>query len=104
MKSPSSLHVFGTKYRLERPKKLLKRGVYGECDKESKTIAVDAALKGDEYWETLIHETLHAVFSEVSLDQAISAELEEVIVDTAAKTIIGNFLLRHKRKKPLANK
>jgi len=96
MNKARSLHVFGTRYRLKRLKRLLQRGVYGECDKHSKTIAVDASLEGDEYWETLIHEAIHAVFSEVSLHQAIDCGVEEIVCDTISKMVVKNFTLKHK--------
>ena len=99
MNEPHSLHVFGTKYRLKRLSRLSKRGLDGECDKESKTIAVDAALKGEQYWECLLHELFHAVERECSIEQAVPLEVLEIINDIYAKAVVKNCNLSHKMDK-----
>lgn len=99
MSSSKSLHVFGKKYRLERRSGLNKKGLDGECDTETHQILVDSKLKGDSYKEAVLHELFHAVIHECSINQAISHDLEEVIVDTLSRSVVKNFSIRHKSNK-----
>lgn len=99
MKLPKHLYVFGEKYTLKQIEGLSAHGIAGQCHKVNKTIIVDSKLKGAELQETILHELFHAVVSEVSIDQTLSHELEEVIVDTFAKAVCKNFNIRSKPQK-----
>lgn len=66
----------------------------GICDPESHTIFIDKKIKGLKRRETLLHECLHAIFSETHID--ISAELEEVIVGNCASAVTSLFHIRLK--------
>lgn len=44
-----------------------------------------------------LHEFFHAVFDRVSVNQGISSDAEEIIVDAISKAITENFYLRFKK-------
>lgn len=91
------VHVFGQSFRVCKVKNLAReQGIVGFCDREEAVIGLDAELVGDEYWKAFLHEVLHAVVGRASLIQAIPKELEEVLVDQFATTIVENFHLRKK--------
>ena len=52
----------------------------GLCDRDKKIIYIDAALKGEEYKLTLLHETIHAALGEAHIDEVIDLKTEEMIV------------------------
>ena len=99
MSKPKSLQVYGTKYRLKNSKTLLKAGIVGHCDPDKKTISIDSSLDNKEYCETVLHELFHAVFFECSINQAVSPDLEEVIVDLLSRSVLQNFNLKSKADK-----
>ena len=96
MKLPNQIQILGEKYKLKLVNGLRFSGHIGLCDFKSKIIQLDAELKGDELQQTLCHELFHAVCYEGSLYQTISPDLEEVVVDLMAKSLIKNFNLRCK--------
>lgn len=98
MKLPKHLTVFGEKYSLKRVEGLSEHGIAGQCHKVNKSIIVDSKLTGEDLHSTLLHELFHATVTEVSLDQCLSHELEEVIVDTFARAVCKNFNIRSKGK------
>lgn len=49
---------------------------------------------------TLFHEIGHSIFRRSGLMQAISSELEEVVVDLFAKCFVENFVIKF-RKSPI---
>lgn len=88
MDLPKYVIVFGQKFKI----KAANLGdVMGLCDRSTNTIYLSKALEPSDVMPTLLHEIGHAVFSRVSLVQAVGADIEEVIVDTLANTIIENF-------------
>lgn len=91
MKKPTSVSVFGQKYKIKSVPGLDRQGFIGQCDPLKKLITIDSSLKGDSYWECLLHEMFHAVCRELSVHQAISLELEEIIVDNFAKALVRNL-------------
>ena len=93
MKRPSQVIVLGEKYKIKLIKDLKSKGICGECDFDKKIISIDSSLKKDDYWSTLIHEIGHAIFNEASINQAISHDLEEVIVDLFSRVMTKNKLV-----------
>ncbi len=100
MTTPKHLKVFGKKYKLKHLQRLARSGLYGLCDTEKEEIQIDSKLEDEIYWETILHELFHAVCHETSLQQAFSPDLEEVLVDLLSKSVVHNFDLKHKKKKP----
>lgn len=60
---------------------------YGECQKHRNQILIAPNLNKSVEKETVIHEMLHAIWSEYSLDNFFPEEQEEVLVTTLAKGI-----------------
>ena len=46
---------------------------------------------------TICHEVGHAIFRRSGLMQAISSELEEVVVDLFAKSMVENFQMKFRK-------
>lgn len=99
MKKANTIDIFGTTYTIIIEKDLVRSGIIGNCDKLKKVIMLDDSLKGDDYWSTLLHEIFHAVFHELSFIQAISPDLEEVVIDNLANAVVKNYKLTRKPRK-----
>ncbi len=99
MRSPKSIDIFGTTYTIQRVSSIDDGSAHGECNTDKHIIRIDSKLKGQMYWETLLHEVFHAVCHECSIRQAISSELEEVIVDIFAKQVARMCDLSHQKRK-----
>lgn len=70
----------------------------GLCHGDS-LIQINSRIKSEpERIRILIHELLHAVSYRVSLDQSISYEVEQIIVDTFSKALCENFDIKLKKK------
>jgi Zn-dependent peptidase ImmA (M78 family) len=69
-------------------------GILGLCDRPTKTIYIEANQSDKEKLHTLIHEIGHALFGRVGLCQGVNPEIEEVIVESIATTLIENNLLK----------
>lgn len=91
MARPKAIFVLGETYKIVIKKGLLQDGIYGDCDKVEKIITLDSSLVKEEYWESLIHEIGHAIMHEASIEQSVSPQLEEVIVDLFAKVLVKNL-------------
>lgn len=82
------LKVFGHKIKVKH-KKL--KDLNGEFDYKTNEITIDPEVKGDDYKVTLVHELFHAVLYRCSVNHQISDDLEEIIVDLLAKSVVENF-------------
>lgn len=78
---PKLLDIKGETYKITPAPMMLHMG---ECCPITKTIRFDSSIKGDMLKSTILHEVGHALLFEISLGQAISIELHEIIVDNYA--------------------
>lgn len=85
---PKSVDVFGIKYKVKME---VIEGLAGQCDRVNCILTINPELSEVEQFQTLLHEIGHAVFSRIGLIQAISPELEEVIVESLATAFSENF-------------
>jgi len=93
-----SITIKGQKYKIIFSD--LPSGTAGECDKAKKVITIDKSMEGHrDVYSTLLHEMIHAVFNEVSLDQALSDEMEELIADNIANAVYEEFFSKKGVKK-----
>lgn len=95
MKLPKSIKVFGETYKIKVIKEKDPVNL-GLCDFQKKIILVHDRQSSKEIMHTLIHEVGHAVFNRIGLNQSISHDLEEVIVDSIATAISENFRLQNR--------
>lgn len=72
-------------------------GAAGNCNAAKKTIKICKDQPKDEYLHTFLHECFHALFHRVSINQALSDDLNEVISDSAATWITETFDLKLKK-------
>lgn len=91
MRIPKSLTIYGKKTPIKKIKGLHEQGAIGLYRPKENIIYLDADLKGNELKITFIHEVLHALFNRVSINDIISLETEEMIVDNVAKMLVENF-------------
>lgn len=97
MKKPDLLIVFGEVVPVEYPEGLMiEHEAQGEYCSIRKKINIDPGLEGEDLDMCVVHELFHALADRISLNQAISKELEEILADTVAKVIVENFKLTNK--------
>ena len=97
MKLPKFLNIFGQKIKLKLDKKLPPH-IAGQYDYTKSTISINALQESDkEFMHTLIHECGHALFYRVSINQAISFEVHEYIVNNMATMLLENFDVKLKK-------
>ena len=91
--------VFGAKIKLKIDKKL-PHNVAGQYDTMKDIISLNALHESDEeLMHTLIHECGHALFYRVSINQAVSFEVHEYIVNNMATMLLENFDIKFKSTK-----
>ena len=87
-----SVDIFGARFKIVKKRGFSSKTGYAAlfCP-DSKTITVDASLKGDYLAATLLHEILHAVFFRVGLCQAkISVDAQEIMVENNSTWLVEN--------------
>lgn len=95
--SKFSLLVFGSRVPVTLTKNLaLHAGALGQYQYINKSIQLEAEQHLEEMWKSLLHEAGHSLFDRIGLTQAVSKELEEIIVESYSKLIFENFALRLK--------
>lgn len=82
-----SINIFGTTYKIKELD--LGGSTCGLCSFDKKEIYINKNLSTKEKEVTFWHEVLHAMFYELSINQSVDNQLEEIIVDNAAKLIVG---------------
>ena len=88
-----TLMVFGKKIRVkETTLDEATMGLYKHSQSE-----IQIKKDSEDMMHTLIHELGHAICCRGSLQQAISPELEEILVDQFATVITENFNLEFKK-------
>jgi len=86
-----SINVLGTRYKVKYVEKLENENWLGLCNRETKTIYIKTGQTKENEMITFIHELLHSLIGESSIDQSLSNELEEIIVDLMAKFWVSLF-------------
>ena len=96
MKLPKYLNVFGIKIKLKIDEKL-PMTVAAQYDPGKETISLNAMHDTDkELLHSLLHEAGHALFYRVSIQQAVSFEVHEFIVNNYATMLLENFEVKPK--------
>lgn len=91
------LHIFGIKVPVyENAQQLQGSHIMGYYDLEQEAIYLQG-VKED--YGTLIHEIGHAIFHRTGLKQAISGDVEEIVVENIATALMENFEVKLKIKK-----
>ena len=66
--------------------------VCGDCDKTKKVIRISADTDNHkDIYSTLLHEIIHATLHEVSADQCLSGEMDEIVADNIANVLYKEF-------------
>lgn len=95
-----TLNIFGRKTSVKVTKNLaLNHGALGFYSKSSNQIQIADDQTKDEAIQTLIHEAGHALFQRCGVSQAITPEMEEVIVEQFSIMIFENFTIALKNRK-----
>lgn len=98
MKLPRFLLVFGDKIKLRI--KDLPYGVAAQYDIDKKIITLSPIHETDDgLLHSLLHEAGHSLFYRVSINQAVSFETHEFIVNNYATMLLENFDIKPKLKK-----
>lgn len=92
-----SLDVFGAKIPVKK-EDLSEVPVYGYFRSDTMEITIDKKLKGQTELHTLLHELVHALLHRTGVTQAISHDVNEIISENVATTMVENFEIRPKRK------
>lgn len=94
-----TISIKGTKYKIY--KTALDIRIVGLCDKTNKIIHIGANQNAEnEIIPTLLHEMLHALITEVALDQVIHPDIEEIICENASRMFYEylDFIIELKKK------
>jgi hypothetical protein len=92
-----SLVVFGSRVPVSLVKNLaLHAGALGQYQYLNKSIQLEAEQNNEEMCKSLLHEAGHSLFDRIGLTQAVSKELEEIIVESYSKLIYENFKIELK--------
>lgn len=94
IKLPKRFIVFGQIVRVEFAK--LDLSIGGLCHPKG-LIQINEELDESMVQQVLLHEFVHAVFGRVSLYQAITPEVEELIAESISKALCENFHLKPKK-------
>ena len=98
MKLPRFLMIFGNKIKLRIAD--LDVGIAAQYEPKKKTISISPIHDtDDELLHSLLHECGHALFYRVSINQAVSYETHEFIVNNYATMLLENFDVKLKIKK-----
>lgn len=82
-KLPKTIKIGGFTWTVEQDAKVAFEGnVYGSTHHGTQTIFLDPTLTEQKKWQTLFHETIHAVYWQCGLskDKAIPNDSEEKII------------------------
>jgi Zn-dependent peptidase ImmA (M78 family) len=88
------IRVKGTYYKIffvDIKEKFDVECVVGYCFSDKKEIYVEKNLNKENKIKTLLHELFHALMHEISLDQVISSDNEQLIVDNFANATYEIF-------------
>ncbi len=91
---PKEIVILGEKWRIKFCKKTFKsQDYYGVCYRDKRLIVINPDLDLMEQYKTLWHEIGHALFTRngVTFSGGVSAEMEEIIVETYANLIQDIF-------------
>lgn len=96
-KLPKFLMIFGLKVKLKVDKKIPPH-IAGQYEYTKALISMNSQHESEkEFMHTLIHECGHALFYRVSINQAISFEVHEYIVNNMATMLLENFDIKLKK-------
>ena len=95
MKPPKRIivgpHVYRVKHDqavVDRAAVEMKAELLGHCDEKTLTIAVAPGQAMSQEQDTLLHETLHAVFANVGLNDVLEDDMEERIIRPLATCLL----------------
>jgi len=96
MKLPKFMTVFGLKVKLKIDDKL-PLNVAAQYEPSKAVISLNTIHENDkELLHSLLHECGHALFYRVSIQQAVSFEVHEFIVNNYATMLLENFDVKPK--------
>lgn len=99
MKLPRFLNIFGLKVKLVVSMKI-PPNIDGQYEYDKKVISLNHLHESDkELLHTLLHECGHAMFYRVSIQQAVSWEVHEFIVNNYSTMLLENFDIKPKIRK-----
>jgi hypothetical protein len=89
-KKPTSVKIFG--HRVKVLHKKVPDGIAGYYDRSKDHIVICKEIDDKLfYYETLVHEMIHAIFNHGALNQIVSPETEEIIADQIGRAMAVNF-------------
>lgn len=97
MKLPKFWKVFGLKVKTKIAS--FESNIAGQYEPGKHTMTLNEAHETDqELLHTILHELGHAMFYRVSINQAVSYETHEYIVNNYATMLLENFEIKPKLK------
>lgn len=91
------LNIQGQLYKVTNNRNMRPNGILGLCEKDKKSIHIDKSETGENYMLTLMHESIHALFHEIGIDQTMAYEVEEMLCEIIPKHFIRNFKVTFKK-------
>lgn len=90
MSKPTEVYVAPFWYEVYYDENLrVSAGVLGACNTDQQKILMDPTQGGEVFWETLLHEMLHAAWTQTALDKTYTGEQEEEIIFTMSPRLVA---------------
>lgn len=96
IKLPKFLKIFGLKVKIKYDAKM-PHNVAGLYYPDKEAITLNPLQDDKEAMHTIIHEAGHSLFYRVSINQSISYEVHEYIVNNMATMLLENFDIKFKK-------
>lgn len=91
MRLPKYFVIYGQKVKVEYAEL---ENTVGGLSYSSGLIQINKHLPKEHVPQVLLHEFFHSVISRTSLDQRLSLDVEEMIVELLSKAVVENFDVR----------
>ncbi len=96
LKLPKFFNIFGIRVKLKYDSKM-PTNVAGYYYPDKELITLNPLQDDKEALHSLIHEAGHSLFYRISINQSISYEVHEYIVNNMATMLLENFDIKFKK-------
>lgn len=90
------MKIYGTQVKVTIGTINEQLGYDGFYDPNTKTIAINNKLKGDDLTGVVIHETIHAIADRLGWRQWLNREMEEMLCEQISVALAENFTMKLK--------
>jgi uncharacterized protein YciU (UPF0263 family) len=96
IKLPKYKNIFGEKIKYNYAPLRATMNAAGLYDKKTGAILIDPDQSDDEIQVSIFHEEFHSVLDITRIGEAVTPEVEEIIVDCFAKFLVKHYKVKAK--------